>query len=261
MIIFVQPIFAPNQELLDKNISSIRSIKNIINTNYDIKFLFGGWTINDEYWDTIVNEINGLNIIYSIKRFDKNYGKAFVVNDLLLNQLEGYTYILTCDSDIIFKDNTNYIERLISVDTVFCKTYNYTLGVIGLNQEIGNCHMIEYLSQNSVNFNGVENENIIWNNYAGGIGGGCFFTTTNMWRKCNGYKTMGVYAGDDAYYLLDCKNNGGFVGMFNSLSVIHPYETNSKYQEWKVKVCQRDSNPHKSLNDSHIHEADEFWKD
>jgi hypothetical protein len=134
--------------------------------------------------------------------------------------------------------------------------------VIGLNQEVGNCHMIDYISQNSINYDNRFNqrETMLWNNYAGGIGGGCFFTTTSMWKEVNGYKVMGVYAGDDAYYLLDCKANGGFVGMSLKISIIHPVENNGVYQDWKVKICQRDSNPHKTLSDEQIDEADQLWR-
>jgi hypothetical protein len=73
---------------------------------------------------------------------------------------------------------------------------------------------------------------------------------------------MGVYAGDDAYALIDTVNCGYSIQMFESLPVIHPPDNDSEYAKWKYVVCQRDSSGGKIKNniEDKIKEAEDFWR-
>jgi hypothetical protein len=70
---------------------------------------------------------------------------------------------------------------------------------------------------------------------------------------------MGVYAGDDAYLLMDLGMRGFTWQMADTIPIIHPPENDAEYAKWKVKVCQRDSGVVKQNIDAQIKEASEFW--
>ena len=146
-ILYCQPIFAPDLMRLNKNIDSIESINNYIIKNNikndNIKFIFGGWCLNDEYWNILSTKINDYFNVSAI-RFDKNYGKAYVVNSLVAlaeTKLE-FEYILTLDSDIMFDINEpNIFERLITCADSCESIRGIPFGLIALNQSVGNCHI------------------------------------------------------------------------------------------------------------------------
>jgi hypothetical protein len=266
-ILYCQPIFAPNLTLLNKNINSLNSIHEYLTkynlTHNSINFCFGGWTINDEYWNIIYNKIKELFNVEAI-RFDKNYGKAYVVNKLVKysQKIYNFKYIFTLDSDIIIDvDESNMFERLIICVGMSELILNKKCGLIALNQKICNCHM-NCVYENSFNFNSdYKKEKIVYPNGYGGIAGGCLFIPLESWNIVNGYRVMGVYAGDDAYILLDLYNKNMSIQMVDSINCIHPIDTDEKYSLWKVHVCQRDQ---KKINidslDEKINDADKFWK-
>jgi hypothetical protein len=252
--------------MLMRNVKSIQSISNIINNssndsndnNRDIKIdiRLGGWAIDDSFWnrfEKVVNNCNYKNI--KVERYDKNYGKSYCVNKLS-SDIKDYDFMISVDSDIIFKDIPDMLQRLVSMSR---KISNYTekpFGMFALNQEGHNCHITAELNR-SFNFG---KEKVLWNDYPGHIAGGCIFTSSENWIKCNGYREMGVYAGDDAYFLLDTHKNKYTYGMIESISVIHPLDDNKEYAKWKVDFCKRDTNGVESgISDDQIKESTDFW--
>ncbi|CAG7581316.1 MAG: putative dolichol monophosphate mannose synthase [uncultured marine phage] len=258
-VLYVQPIFIPSEYMLERNLRSVRSISNILKNNSDdieVEIRLAGWSLTDDLWDRFVSEV--VKQRYSkikIERYDKNFGKAYCVNKLS-EEIDNYDYMLSADSDIVFMDIPNMLSRLGSMAR---KVSNFTgkdFGMFALNQAEHNCHMVNDLNE-SFEF---EEERVVWNNYPGFIAGGCIFTSKDNWKKCGGYKEMGVYAGDDAYFLIDTNKNGNTFGMIESISVIHPLDDNKEYAKWKGTVCQRDTNGvDDSLNNDQIKEATEFW--
>ena len=263
-ILYCQPIFAPNLTLLNKNINSLESFCNYLKKNIDvhtINFIFGGWCINDEYWNIISTLI--VKLFNSVPiRFDKNYGKAYVVNSLIKTAQSNimFKYILTLDSDILFDINEpNIFERLIySVGISEC-TRDIPVGLIALNQSVGNCHLSNIYENNIVFMGNYGLENLVYPNSSGGIAGGCLFITLEGWNLVGGYRIMGVYAGDDAYLLIDLLENRISIQMADTIKCIHPYEGDSKYANWKVDVCQRYQISLNNSLDEKINEANDFW--
>ena len=265
-ILYCQPIFAPDLMRLNKNIVSLESISNYLkknNINIDtFNFIFGGWCINDDYWDIISAIIIKLFNTVPI-RFDKNYGKAYVVNSLIKTAKSNimFKYILTLDSDILFNINEpNIFERLIYSIGISESTRNIPVGLISLNQSVCNCHLINVYENNIVFTGNYGIEKLVYPNSNGGIAGGCLFITLDGWEKVGGYRVMGVYAGDDAYLLIDLIEKGMSIQMADTINCIHPPELDSTYATWKGTVCQRDQIILNStaLEDK-INEANEFW--
>ena len=101
-----------------------------------------------------------------------------------------------------------------------------------------------------------EDEMICCPNGDSGVAGGCLFISSDFWKFVNGYKILGVYAGDDSGLMVDSFRNGYHFFMSNSIRCIHPIETNNKYAEWKVRACH-------TMNslETAIENASAFWND
>ncbi len=266
-ILYAQPIFLPDDEIFEKNIQSIISLKNVIKNcpkEVEIDIELGGWSINDGYWNKFIKKVNSVGLKnVNITRFDKNYGKAYAINRLTTN-MKDYDFLLTADSDIIFKDIEHFINRILEVVNKSNSITNKPFGVMGINQEISNCHLLDYLSKNQHEFVGYKrhNEKIRWHSSPSGIAGGCLFISSDNWIKTGGYREMGVYAGDDALFLIDTNKQGHSFFLCETISVIHPPENNEKYQKWKVKVCQRDSHGGSTgIDEGKINESEDLWKE
>lgn len=270
-ILYIQPIFAPTDEKYQQNLRSIQSFaeysKKYRTDDIRLTVLFGGWAYCDELWNrlaTTIFELFGVDAV----RFDKNYGKAYVVNALSkLKADTDYDAILTADSDILFDAGEKYMfERLYYACDVIEKHKDIKWGVLALNQYAQCCHLdmcYQNEFQYSISINDeIFSEKIVWPSKSGGIAGGCIFVNRELWEKIGGYRIMGVYAGDDAYLLIDCDKAGFSWQMTHSLGVIHPFDKeNQAYSKWKRDVCQRVSTGgiERDISEQ-VKEADEFWR-
>lgn len=256
---YVQPIFAPNQELLERNIASIESFFNYYKKNgYSFRCIFGGYAANDELWLQIESKIKELSekagIAAIIRRFSQNYGKAYVVNSLVTSFVTE-DYFLTADSDIQFDENQpDMILRLFEAFK-HAKQIYLTPSLISLNQEQNNCHLLGHCYQNKYEYDGeLGREMICRPDGGGGVAGGCLFVSTAFWRKVGGYKVLGVYASDDATLMLDSYSNGYHFFMADTIKCIHPFEDNAEYLEWKGRVC-----PESAPLEEAMKKANSFW--
>jgi len=265
-ITYVQPIFAPDERRLERNLNSLCSFGDYSKTFPGVnQVLLGGWSPNEEYWGRIRATIGEKfrHVPHKIIKFDRNYGKAVVVNELSKQIDPRNKFMLTADSDILFtQDTPNMFARLVHAVSTMTIAKKREVGMIGLNQLGQNCHLPNcYENQhtyNSPHFAGTEK--IVWPNGGGGIAGGCLLFNLAAWRKIGGYRVMGCYAGDDAYSLIDLLNAGYSIQLADTIGIIHPQENDEEYAKWKVMVCQRDSGSARPNIDAQIAEAEEFWK-
>ena len=247
-ILVCQPIFCPDQIRFERNVRSLTSLAQYIQQYpYPISFAFGGYS-KDEFWESISQLIRDSFGVEPV-RFPKNLGKASVVNSLLSNI--DTPYILTCDSDICFPlDEPRIFERLIGL----VETQPH-IGLLALMQREANCHDPSIYAHSEE----VSGERLVWPSYPSGIAGGALFISTEAWRR-TGYRVMGVYAGDDAYLLIDIHNLGYSIRVIDSLSIIHPPDNDMVYAEWKKIVCHRDQSLLSSEDlEIRVQEADTFW--
>jgi len=273
-ILYTQPVFAPDQMRTDRNVNSIKSFGEYLKVNGNDRFgltiVIGGWASNDSLWQQIVSAgIDAFGNSFIPIRFDRNYGKAFVVNKLVAIAAENGTSfdaILTADSDILFPLNTEHMFARLAVLAEKVESQKFMpFGMVSLNQLGSGCHW-KVCYENSIEYElkidtQVYKEKIVWPNNPSGIAGGCLFIGRRMWENCKGYRILGLYAGDDAFLLVDCQRIGFSYQMSASIAIVHPPEHDEEYAKWKVKVCQRDSMTGVKTNlDPIIKEADEFWK-
>lgn len=262
-VAYVQPIFAPDKLRFERNIASIKSMGEYLRKYpyKDIELHFGGWA-DDDFWPTFKEFIKEefKDFTFIIKKFDRNYGKAFVVNKLM-KEVET-EYVLTADSDILFlEEEKNMFERLVFAAEKVPEVRGKPMGLIALNQKGQNCHL-DFCYKHKVEFNGENGryEALCFPKGKGGIAGGCIFFRNDVWKKIGGYREMGIYSGEDAYFLVDLFDAGYCLQIFETLHVRHPAENDPIYAKWKVKVCQRDSGHGRKITKSQMIEADSFWE-
>ena len=272
MILFVQPIFAPDELRLEQNKKSIISIGNYLKKYpCEINFIFGGWAYNNNLWTSITNTINESipgKYIKEIKRFDKNYGKAYVVNNLYNSKKKlNFNYFLTCDSDIIFSlDCPNIFQRLIDVAKKSQNHTNKQFGFVSLDQRQGCCHLhklfdVKYQITNRYS----QKETLSFSKKGNGIAGGCLFINRKLWEQVGGYKVLGVYAGEDGALLRDAYKNNYSYQVSNDIFIIHPHSNDKEYAEMKWKIVHNKNLNHPNNSDPKSHNnvikfMDNYWE-
>jgi hypothetical protein len=262
-IVFVQPIFCPNQKMFDFNKNSLLSLKKYLKTNKteNIDYVFGGYGI-EPFYSEIKELIKSFIPTPILFDFGKNYGKAVVVNTMLTEyfKINKADYIFTLDSDMLFNNNENDIfERLQKViSTVFMGGSNAELskvkiGIVACNMTGDNAHWIK----NFENRFSVGDEVISFPNNGVGIAGGCLFIKEKLWREVGGYRTIGVYAPDDAALMHDCRRVNHLAVVVETIKLHHPGTHDDKvYQSWKVQTAQKALNM--SFKDS-VEYTENFW--
>lgn len=267
-ILICQPIFGPITRVTERNVNSLISLGKYLKehkiTNVDV--CFGGWCVDKQQWEPIINTIRENFGKKDILSFKDNVGKAVVINALTKRFLKPHhKYIMSADSDILFpNDNEEFFNRLIAMANKSETIKNKPFGLLGLQQKGQGCHYktcYENVYDYCVDINGKNfTEKLVWPNQPSGIAGGCLFISKRAWETVGGYRVMGVYAGDDAYFLMDLGQRGFTWQMSDSIPIVHPPENDEEYAKWKVMVCQRDSGVNKMNIDAQIKEASEFWK-
>ena len=246
-VIFISPIFCPNDNMFTKNMNSLESAIKYVLPNVKM-FVIGGYCAKEEYWTEIYNlQKNSNNKIFKIYKGCINMGKAFYVNKMinyLIKQNYDFDYILTCDSDIIF------------INDIIHKFKNLKLnnhGIIAANQLENCCHVINKLDIKKVKYD--DKVIIFYYSYAGEyIAGGCWFILKNAWIEVDGYRILGVYCSDDMHLLKDIFNKNYKVCICDELTVIHPNEENLSYSKWKRNTSNKKMNLIDAVKDS-----ENFW--
>jgi hypothetical protein len=249
-ILLIQPVFAPDVAQTQRNVDSIRSLGTYLRTHttdgFNLMIIMGGWAKSDDLWNLIASEGKAqFGPSFNPIRFDKNYGKAYVVNTLYKNviaQNNNVDALMSADSDIIFTlDTPHLFTRLVVAAEKMVEVKKQPWGLIGLNQLQHGCHFkscyenqVEYeVSIRDKQFK----EKIVWPSITSGIAGGCLFINRQYWDKVGGYdvERAKVYGPDDAYLLYFCGPNGFSWQMSDSIGIVHPFDNNKEYSEWKVR--------------------------
>lgn len=252
------PVFAPTEKMYLKNMESIISFVNYVKNNshyldgskgHILDVYYGGWSVSDKYWDNISFFIKANIPSAKVFRFEKNYGKAKVVNDLVSDYVidkPDTQFMFTMDSDIQFTlDQKHFFDRLILAAQVLQDVSKKPFGMISLDQKGECCHWYEprtgYTGMNQkINYklNGIGEEiqeEMVWPSDGCGIAGGALFVNLIIWKLIGGYRSFNTeYAGDDGFYLRDVQQAGNAVSILKTLSIIHPIpEDDPQYRKWK----------------------------
>ncbi len=250
-ILFIQPIFVPNDDFFKINTNSITSILKYMRAFpfRNMKVVFGGYCKSDEHWEKISGLISELKPDWLpevvLERVDKNYGKAYVVNKLYKESAgQKFDYLMTMDSDIVF-DVSEYdlFNRLVKTASDSSKVIKAPFGMLALNQKGQSCHMMEIMDKRVA----IGDEIICWSSQMAGIAGGALFISSKIFNDVGGYREMGVYSGDDGFLLNDIQVRGHSSTIIESTSIIHPSDNHmfdGKYLKWKhdqLEKCKQTS--------------------
>lgn len=261
-IVFMQPLFCPTQEMFERNVRSLESLRDYLQ-KYPIKgqidFLFSGWG-DPVLFEKLTKLIHTFLPATPVTFRDRNYGKAIVVNDCLKDYFEknNADFIFTCDSDIVFDLSEQDIFS-VAIDVMSHEVTTHMgsrrrLGVIAYNQKEAQCHIHNAFDCCAI----INNKHCIkWARTGEGIAGGCVCISVPLWKQINGYRPFGVYAGDDGYLMYDCIRVGYLAAVLQTSYVIHPKESNQTYQQWKNQTIKQSG--HVSYEEL-FNEATTFWK-
>lgn len=255
-ILYVQNIFVPTKDMFDKNYNSIISLISYLKQypliDNKLNFAFGGWCRNEKYFQDIRQLIKDNFKQTIVHTFDKNYGKAHIVNKLVNRHQNKYKYMITCDSDMVFDlECVDFFNRMVELAKNIESETNRPLGILAPSMTEENAHWNDKFT-NKRTYN---NENISFPNTGSGIAGGCIMTSRTAWDAIGGYREMGTYAGDDAFYLLDCYNKKFSYQVADNIWIKHPKENDQEYQKWKIQECQHSK---KSFGES-VEFSTQYW--
>jgi len=264
----VQPIFSPNAAQAERNLKSIRSLAAHLATfpTSGLSLTFGGWGV-EPFLNETEREIRSLFGTFgpTIVLFERNFGKAFVVNSLVSDisrkgQLPDLLFLI--DSDIIFSAaQPRIFDRIRSLCSAFVSRAGKPFGIMALDQNEGCVHNAGARKNPTTFVTGSQEEVVFLPDGPSGIGGGCIVCSIDAWVAVNGYRQMGVYAGDDAYLFRDIFDAGFSCGLCSTIRIIHPPDPDPDYGKWKKMVCYRDSDGSNRHDLSeHADEAEQFWK-
>lgn len=271
------PVFAPSESQKNRNLDAIKSLIEFLKVRPDyltgekevkLDIWFAGYAYKDEFWQEIKALVNSGLSQAKIFRFDKNYGKARVVNKLVENYLKvnpNTQFMLTTDSDMKFiPDQPEFFERLVLSTQVMQTVTRKPFGMVSLNQAEENCHWLDKFDQRfeyDIQQLNIK-EKISWPSNASGIAGGALFLSLKAWGKIGGYKTFdGPYAGDDAFILISMAQNGFCYGVTEQLSMVHPVTVgDQEYIKWKQDQIKTSfTQPSKEGNLQYLIKDKEFW--
>lgn len=233
-IVFILPIFVPNQIGYDIQMESIRSFFTYVSFNgyKQLKVVLTGWCKDEFFWDGILTYCYSRDHSIEVIKHDKNYGKAVVVNKAFTEYAKPYKYMMTWDSDIKFDiDEKDVIKRCFDVAE---QIDNF--GLLSLNQKEQNCHLFDTQTE----FKRVGYEILSYSKDGSGIAGGCLFISVEKFSKVNGYKVLGIYDADDGNLMLDFAKSGYFIAVTQGINIIHPktIELFDGYNKWKQLTLQ-----------------------
>lgn len=215
----IQTIFCPNKYHLQRQKDSLKSL-NESNKPIHTDIYLEGWTANDELWDSLVSYIKDLNLssVY-IKRRKENIGKSKIVNNIM-NKGE-FNNILYMDSDIILEKDT--IMRLLKIQL----EYPHSLLVPNYKED---CRHNLLIQKNVITTR--DNDVLLSSENCIGISGGIYLIRQEI-MKSYPFRENGPYSPDDIHFFEDLVKDNINIFICKEIFVIHPFDNNKKYSEWK----------------------------
>ena len=230
----VQTIFGPDQNQLNRNIASLKSLAAYLSVYpAHVELTAGGWCASKELWSQYDECVAQLPFKSSVMKFHENRGKSYTVN-MLVNTVSD-AYFLTLDSDILFDANVPHVfERLMQSPSKCAESVKKQFGAIALNQTQMSCHVYDKFVHKFSYVNAFGDvENMAYSDSSSGIAGGCIFTSLDNWKTVGGYRLINVYGGDDGYFMLDTVSRNRSCVVALDISIIHPFDTDVPYIRWK----------------------------
>ncbi|CAH6421088.1 Hypothetical protein KVN_LOCUS129 [uncultured virus] len=236
-ILIAKSLFCPNDYYLNVTIESIKNLIKLIDEIHFFKYklLFIGWSKDPKIMGKIEEISNKYSMVFDIWKI--NYGKYHIFNKMK-KYLGTSKYVLYLDHDILFENNLNLFSNLVKIIDLSIK--DKQIGLIALNQKNDNRHKMEIFEHKFI----LEEFRLLYSNNCYSVALGCFFTKSVYLESVSELDEISVYGLDD-YNLSNAFMEKGFlVVVAQDISVIHPFDKNQKYINWKLKTVKNllDSN-------------------
>lgn len=229
-LLLLKTIFIPDENFIVTNINSIYSVINICNTlnKYMITIRYEGYVIPSCYiiFIYLLNKIKyerHINIKYVFH--NKNVGKKYILqNSSYETNYDKYLYI---DHDIIFILNIQYFLTYC-LNMIDCILNDKIIKLLSFN------HLID-IRHNFINckMHVINNVNVMYSDDNVNITSACFITDKLTWSLFSNINVDIIYGDEDIVIgnILNINNYANVI--ICDYYVIHPYEKNKIYTNWK----------------------------
>jgi len=237
-IIFIKSVFVPDNIQYVRNVKSIKSfIKYIAKKELLIDIYLIGWIKNDNNKKKILDILVRLMDKYLIKNnmnvkylfWSENMGKIYLLKNIkyYCKDYHNYDYMIYSDHDIIFNTN-NDILKCDYVKLFKTKHDNKQIMMVSFDQYLDNRHYPK------VYLNKIEIDKITYykSNDNKHIASGCFVCDIQLISDFALLKSDHVY-GDEDILIGKMNNNNNYINLLSSIKIIHPFDQDRKYIEWK----------------------------
>lgn len=213
MRIILQCIFAPDTNQYKRWLSSFRSIPK------NETIIISGW-VDPRFRKTVRDVVSSFpSVTLDLK--ETNTGKSRIINTIA--QTVEFDHMIYMDSDIIITCIFDELEDLL-VRSGF--------QVLAPNQRDDKRHSV-LIYENQIS---VCKHRILYPNTVG-IAGGMFIANRDTLLDFP-HRDVGEYGPDDTFFFLDLISNERRVGVVETITVTHPYDTDMEYSTQKIKLLR-----------------------
>ncbi len=283
------PIFCPSENMYQRNLRSVISFVEYVKLNphlltgekgFILDIFYGGFSAKQIWFDTIKAYIknnleelvdgNGKsNNFVKVFQYDKNYGKAKVVNDLFAEYLidkKDTQFVFTMDSDMVMlKDQIHFFDRLFlaakCLEEIHLKQTGQkkSFGMVALNQSDACYHWFDPKPEH--NAKGMDQkieyelggqdgslkmkEELVWPSDGMGLAGGGIFFNAKLFHFLGGYQVGNhEYFGEDGMISQAIQRSNASVCIIKTLFLQHPQPSDDEqYLKWKADCMKEVWNP------------------
>lgn len=244
-VVFMQNCFVPDENQKGRLVASLTSLLKMartVKTSNTYRFVLSGW-IDDDYYKLYDNEIEelveeiGNTLFFTDSHFvplTENFGKGIACNEAIKLYAQGpqWSHLFLFDNDIIFKEGTSdEVEVLIDQMKDMNNIGGAKFPVMSFNFEQHQVHNIGVLDKGFKTTTGLV---MCSTGHFGVLGGGAWIIEKSHWDAVGGYKTDAIYGKDDGAFYLDTIRMGKMVGLSLDHYVIHPSDSDQKYNLFKA---------------------------
>jgi hypothetical protein len=264
--LIIKSIFCPDDTQFDLFVDSMVKIDvylKMSKTEYIIDLLLIGYASVKQRnkIDTFIKLFNKTHIYHSVQiiYWSINYGKYHLINEIVKMDLSNYQLLIYLDHDIYF-----LMEGYDIMQPSFYQMFSQLLekesiGLYLLNQ------LMDCRHQNSIyeNYRMHQSYKLCWADDTGSFATGSFITTPSILTNLHPLPLISVYGMDDIYLIRHYQNIGYQTVVIQNRYIIHPFDKNYQYREWKYRLQKNivdmlekyiDINYYQTIQD-----ANNFW--
>lgn len=227
-ILIVHTIFIKDENSLRRQINSFNSLISILER--DITAIGVGWCATDRLFNDYYNYVTSRSDNWVLIRQNENVGKSGCVNNVLdIIDASKYNVVFYLDADIVINFTFNDIRKL--ENTIGLYVDGKKIVLIAPDQ-LQDCRHFKLSRSKKIAIEGVRFSYPISSEYSIGIAGGCFMMDLSVLNDMR-MSSVGVYGPEDAELMKKIANSNLLAIVCDTISVIHPFDTDTAYVEWK----------------------------